>query len=178
MKWLLKHNLAFFCLHDCRLMYFNYLTLLKFFCYRRIQHELEVSTKQAIFVDSSISDTIRTCIVLGNHRAAVKVKTEFKVCKPRRGLICHWYVLWFKKKEEKELNVEGWWNKMYSAYPIDYDLQCVLSVIVHCNYHSTLLLLYQGIREAVVLVKSICIGNNQRLGCSGEIFKREEATNW
>lgn len=47
----------------------------------RIQHELEVSTKQAIFVDSSINDTIRTCIVLGNHRAALKVKTEFKVCK-------------------------------------------------------------------------------------------------
>lgn len=47
------------------------------FC--RIQHELEVTTKQAIFVDSSISDTIRTCIVLGNHRAAMKVRTEFKV---------------------------------------------------------------------------------------------------
>lgn len=46
-----------------------------------MQHELEVSTKQAIFVDSSINDTIRTCIVLGNHRAALKVKTEFKVCK-------------------------------------------------------------------------------------------------
>lgn len=45
-----------------------------------MQHELEVSTKQAIFVDSSISDTIRTCIVLGNHRAAMKVKNEFKVC--------------------------------------------------------------------------------------------------
>lgn len=45
-----------------------------------MQHDLEVSTKQAIFVDSSISDTIRTCIVLGNHRAAMKVKTEFKVC--------------------------------------------------------------------------------------------------
>lgn len=47
-------------------------------CYR-IQHELEVSTKQAIFVDSSINDTIRTCIVLGNNRAAMKVKSEFKV---------------------------------------------------------------------------------------------------
>lgn len=47
----------------------------------RMQHELEVTTKQAIFVDSSISDTIRTCIVLGNHRAAMKVKTEFKVSK-------------------------------------------------------------------------------------------------
>lgn len=54
----------------------------------RLQHELEVSTKQAIFVDSSISDTIRTCIVLGNHRAAVRVKTEFKVSEKR------WY--WLK----------------------------------------------------------------------------------
>ncbi|XP_050227188.1 protein VACUOLELESS1 isoform X2 [Mercurialis annua] len=54
----------------------------------RIQHEIEVSTKQAIFVDSSISDTIRTCIVLGNHRAATKVKTEFKVSEKR------WY--WLK----------------------------------------------------------------------------------
>lgn len=48
-----------------------------FFC--RLQHELEVSTKQAIFVGSSISDTIRTCIVLGNHRAAMRVRAEFKV---------------------------------------------------------------------------------------------------
>ncbi|VVA29168.1 PREDICTED: vacuolar [Prunus dulcis] len=54
----------------------------------RMQHDLEVSTKQAIFVDSSISDTIRTCIVLGNHRAAMKVKTEFKVSEKR------WY--WLK----------------------------------------------------------------------------------
>ncbi|KAJ6953935.1 protein VACUOLELESS1-like [Populus alba x Populus x berolinensis] len=54
----------------------------------RIQHELEVSTKQPIFVDSSISDTIRTCIALGNHRAAMKVKTEFKVSEKR------WY--WLK----------------------------------------------------------------------------------
>ncbi|XP_058788264.1 protein VACUOLELESS1-like [Vicia villosa] len=54
----------------------------------RLQHELEVTTKQAIFVDSSISDTIRTCIVLGNHRAALKVKTEFKVSEKR------WY--WLK----------------------------------------------------------------------------------
>ncbi|KAL5571351.1 hypothetical protein UlMin_020948 [Ulmus minor] len=54
----------------------------------RMQHELEVSTKQAIFVDSSISDTIRTCIVLGNHRAANKVKSEFKVSEKR------WY--WLK----------------------------------------------------------------------------------
>lgn len=54
----------------------------------RMQHELEVTTKQPIFVDSSISDTIRTCIVLGNHRAALKVKSEFKVSEKR------WY--WLK----------------------------------------------------------------------------------
>ncbi|XP_078439056.1 vacuoleless1 (VCL1) isoform X2 [Wolffia australiana] len=45
----------------------------------KVQHELEVSTKQAIFVDSSISDTICTCIVLGNHRAAMRVKQDFKL---------------------------------------------------------------------------------------------------
>ncbi|CAL9166156.1 unnamed protein product [Musa hybrid cultivar] len=54
----------------------------------RLQHDLEVSTKQAIFVDSSISDTIRTCIVLGNHREAMRVRTEFKVSEKR------WY--WLK----------------------------------------------------------------------------------
>ncbi|KAI3971867.1 hypothetical protein MKW92_052396 [Papaver armeniacum] len=54
----------------------------------RIQHELEVSTKQTIFVDSSVSDTIRTCIALGNHRAAMKVRSEFKVSEKR------WY--WLK----------------------------------------------------------------------------------
>lgn len=53
----------------------------------RIQHELELTTKQLIFVDSSISDTIRTCIVIGNHRAAMKVKQEFKVPEKR------WYRL-------------------------------------------------------------------------------------
>ena len=58
------------------------------FVFCRIQHELEVATKQAIFVDSSISDTIRTCIVLGNHRAAMKVKTEFKVCRLTHATNC------------------------------------------------------------------------------------------
>ncbi|CAN8284876.1 unnamed protein product [Cochlearia groenlandica] len=53
----------------------------------RIQHDLEASTKQAIFVDSSVNDTIRTCIVLRNNRAATKVKTEFKVSDKR------WYFL-------------------------------------------------------------------------------------
>lgn len=54
----------------------------------RQQHELEATTKQSIFVDSSVSDTIRTCIVLGNHRAAEKIKSEFKVSDKR------WY--WLK----------------------------------------------------------------------------------
>ncbi|VAH62507.1 unnamed protein product [Triticum turgidum subsp. durum] len=54
----------------------------------RVQHQLEVSTKQAIFVGSSVSDTIKTCIVMGNERAAVKVKSEFKVPDKR------WY--WLK----------------------------------------------------------------------------------
>jgi hypothetical protein len=47
----------------------------------RVQHNLEVSTKQAIFLGSSVSDTIKTCIAMGNERAAVKVKSEFKVLK-------------------------------------------------------------------------------------------------
>ncbi|EPS57825.1 hypothetical protein M569_16992, partial [Genlisea aurea] len=54
----------------------------------KIQHELEATTKQAIFVDSSISDTIRTCIALGNHHAANKLKATFKVSEKR------WY--WLK----------------------------------------------------------------------------------
>uniref|UniRef100_A0ACD5W1V2 Uncharacterized protein n=1 Tax=Avena sativa TaxID=4498 RepID=A0ACD5W1V2_AVESA len=47
----------------------------------RVQHHLEVSTKQAIFMGSSVSDTIKTCIAMGNDRAAAKVKSEFKVWK-------------------------------------------------------------------------------------------------
>ncbi|TVU02482.1 hypothetical protein EJB05_52035, partial [Eragrostis curvula] len=54
----------------------------------RSQHDLEVSTKQAIFVGSSVSDTIKTCIAMGNERAALKVKSEFKVPDKR------WY--WLK----------------------------------------------------------------------------------
>ena len=44
----------------------------------RQQHELGATTKQSIFVDSRISNTIRTFIVLGNHRAAEKINSEFK----------------------------------------------------------------------------------------------------
>ncbi|KAJ6998320.1 hypothetical protein NC653_014495 [Populus alba x Populus x berolinensis] len=64
----------------------------------RIQHELEVSTKQPIFVDSSISDTIRTCIALGNHRAAMRVKTEFKVSEKR----------WYWLKVFALVNIRDW----------------------------------------------------------------------
>lgn len=45
----------------------------------RLQHGLEVSTKQAIFSDTSVNDTIRTCIVMGNNKDALRVKAEFKV---------------------------------------------------------------------------------------------------
>ncbi|KAI3847985.1 hypothetical protein MKX03_001097 [Papaver bracteatum] len=54
----------------------------------RLQHELEVSTQQTIFVDSSVSDTIRTCIALSNDGAATKMRSEFKVSEKR------WY--WLK----------------------------------------------------------------------------------
>lgn len=47
------------------------------FC--RLQQELEIATGQPIFVDSSVSDTIRTCISLGNHRTAQRIRVEFKV---------------------------------------------------------------------------------------------------
>jgi hypothetical protein len=45
----------------------------------RLQQELETATGQPIFVDSSVSDTIRTCISLGNHRTAQRIRVEFKV---------------------------------------------------------------------------------------------------
>eukprot|EP00250_Pteridium_aquilinum_P015791 c22759_g1_i1 orf=358-2910(+) len=45
----------------------------------KIQHELETSMGKAIFVDSSVSDTICTCLSLGNHTAAEKLRSTFKV---------------------------------------------------------------------------------------------------
>ncbi|KAG6541575.1 hypothetical protein Mapa_017028 [Marchantia paleacea] len=45
----------------------------------KVQQDLEAATGQPIFVDSSVSDTIRTCITLGNHRAAQRIRTDFKV---------------------------------------------------------------------------------------------------
>eukprot|EP00249_Psilotum_nudum_P017159 c26189_g1_i1 orf=274-2796(+) len=49
----------------------------------RVQHELEAATGQLIFVDSSVSDTICTCLVLGNNRAAQKIRIDFKVPEKR-----------------------------------------------------------------------------------------------
>lgn len=45
----------------------------------RAQQELEISTRQDVFVDSSVSDSIRTCIAMGNHKAAQKLRVDFKV---------------------------------------------------------------------------------------------------
>lgn len=70
---------VFVCLPAFIIVYFNH--SLFAFLYSRSQHDLEVSTKQAIFVGSSVSDTIKTCIAMGNERAALKVKSEFKVFK-------------------------------------------------------------------------------------------------
>lgn len=49
----------------------------------RVQHELEAATGQPIFVESSVSDTICTCLVLGNNRAAQKIRSDFKVPEKR-----------------------------------------------------------------------------------------------
>lgn len=49
----------------------------------RLQHELEATSGQSIFVDSSVSDTICTCLVLGNNRAAQKIRVDFKVPEKR-----------------------------------------------------------------------------------------------
>lgn len=75
--FLLRQSLFILCSSSNCL--FILLSVVLFATWFRIQHELEASTKQAIFVDSSINDTIRTCIVLRNNRAAAKVKSEFKV---------------------------------------------------------------------------------------------------
>lgn len=47
--------------------------------WHRLQQEFEIPTAQPIFVDSSISDTIRTLVISPNHCVAQKVCLEFKV---------------------------------------------------------------------------------------------------
>lgn len=46
---------------------------------RRLQTDLEAETGNACFLGLSLADTLRQCISLGNHRAAGRVRTEFKI---------------------------------------------------------------------------------------------------
>ena len=46
---------------------------------RRLQTELEAETGNACFLGLSMADTLRQCISLGNHRAAGRVRTEFRI---------------------------------------------------------------------------------------------------
>lgn len=46
---------------------------------RRLQTDLEAETGNACFLGLSLADTLRQCISLGNHRAASRVRTEFKI---------------------------------------------------------------------------------------------------
>lgn len=107
----------------------------------RIQHELEVTTKQAIFVDSSISDTIRTCIVLGNHRAAMKVKTEFKVCKITHMPPSQWEGEWEGRVPWEGGKGSTYWNRIHWAtedVPNVIFCDCLLTLICFitfsCNF--------------------------------------------
>ncbi len=86
---LLKYSLFFSSLHFAvflplvtlmlRGIYSKEFEELKCMGFGRLQQELEIATGQPIFVDSSVSDTIRTCISLGNHRTAQRIRVEFKV---------------------------------------------------------------------------------------------------
>lgn len=46
---------------------------------RRLQTDLEAETGNACFLGLSLADTLRQCIALGNHRAAGRVRAEFKI---------------------------------------------------------------------------------------------------
>eukprot|EP00897_Mesotaenium_endlicherianum_P008023 jgi/Mesen1/7249/ME000373S06324 len=46
----------------------------------KVQQDLETKTGQRVYVDTSVSDTLRTCIALGHHASAQKIRTEFKAC--------------------------------------------------------------------------------------------------
>ena len=71
---------------------------------RRLQTDLEAETGNACFLGLSLADTLRQCISLGNHRAAGRVRTEFKISDRRFWWIkvqnylhnapffCTWYV--------------------------------------------------------------------------------------
>ncbi len=46
---------------------------------RRVQAELEAETGNAALLGLSLADTLRQCVRLGNHRAAARLRTDFKV---------------------------------------------------------------------------------------------------
>ena len=46
---------------------------------RRLQTDLEAETGNACFLGLNLADTLRQCIALGNHRAAGRVRAEFKI---------------------------------------------------------------------------------------------------
>jgi hypothetical protein len=46
---------------------------------RRAQAELEEETGNAAFLGASLADTLRQCVRLGNHRAAARLRADFKV---------------------------------------------------------------------------------------------------
>lgn len=50
---------------------------------RHLQAELERETGQACFLGLSVADTLRQCVLLGNQRAATKVRQEFGVTDKR-----------------------------------------------------------------------------------------------
>ena len=46
---------------------------------RRAQAELEEETGNAAFLGASLADTLRQCVKTGNHRAAARLRADFKV---------------------------------------------------------------------------------------------------
>ena len=46
---------------------------------RRAQAELEEETGSAAFLGASLADTLRQCVRLGNHRAAARLRADFKL---------------------------------------------------------------------------------------------------
>lgn len=157
--------------------------MLFFSLFCRIQHELEVTTKQPIFVDSSISDTIRTCIVLGNHRAAMKVRTEFKVGMAASLLSTGAPI--FSYLNIMRLHVaQMTQDRTYLTSPFwfsNYQLPSLLTSLLSASYTIDILNFcgtVSGIWKEMVLAESFCTGYHKRLGCAWEVFKGEATTDW
>ena len=67
---------------------------------RRVQSELEAETGNAALLGLSLAETLRQCVRLGNHRAAARLRADFKVSDRR-----------------------FWWLKVRSAAPLDFSLK-------------------------------------------------------